>query len=285
MMTPDKHLLALYGLKYNPFLGPIPAEDLWVPPGVDVFCSRVCMLFRHGGFAFIGGEPGLGKSTITRFLAHYLDTQGEVVVGVMERPQSSLSDLYRELGELFGVNLSPSNRYGGFKALRGRWQEHTNSTLLKPVLLVDEAQEAPTACLNELRLLGSAHFDSQCLLTTVLCGDTRLSDRFRTRDLLSLGSRIRIRHVLEPYKHEDLLSFVNHIIEQAGAPHLLTEELKLALVEHAAGNLRVLTNMAAELLAAGAEKELENLDDKLFFEVFSNSLTPRRKKSASRSVR
>jgi general secretion pathway protein A len=75
----------------------------------------------------------------------------------MERPQSSLSDLCREMGHLFGASLSPANRYGGFKALRERWQEHIKSTLFRPVLLVDEAQEMVTCCLNELR----AGLDSQ----------------------------------------------------------------------------------------------------------------------------
>jgi len=29
-----------------------------------------------------------------------------------------------------------------------------------------------SSCLNELRFLGSANFDSQCLFTTILCGET-----------------------------------------------------------------------------------------------------------------
>jgi hypothetical protein len=34
------------------------------------------------------------------------------------------------------------------------------------------------------------------------------------------------------------------------------------------GNYRVLTNLAAELLAHAARRELTQLDEKLFFEVF-----------------
>jgi hypothetical protein len=44
------------------------------------------------------------------------------------------------MGELFGVELRPHNRYGGAKILRQRWQAHIQSTLTRPVLLVDEAQ-------------------------------------------------------------------------------------------------------------------------------------------------
>ena len=154
---PDQKL-ALYGLKYNPFTPAIPSDDLWSPPFASSFFFRVETLVMDGGFALLTGEPGLGKSKILQLLSRRLDAVGDVVVGVMERPQSTVTDFYRELGDLFAVNLSPNNRYGGFKMLRARWKAHIKSKLFRPVLLVDEAQEMETACLNELRLLGSANF-------------------------------------------------------------------------------------------------------------------------------
>ncbi len=280
----DPKLLAQYGLKFNPFLPSIPAEDLWCPPGADNFFFRVETLVMDGGFALLGGEPGMGKSKNLQCLAGRLEQIGEIVVGVMERPQSSLSDFYRELGELFGVNLTPANRYGGFKALRARWRAHIKSNLFRPVLLIDEAQAVLTPCLNELRLLGSAHFDSECLLTTVLCGDMRLPDRFRSRELLPLGSRIRTRLILEPLSRDDLLDYLDHILERAGAPQLITESLQHTLVDHAAGNPRVLTAMGAELLDAAARSQRPLLDEKLYLEVFSRSQKPSRsRKRVSRT--
>lgn len=279
---PDPTLLARYGLKYNPFLPAIPAHALWSQPGVDDFCFRVENLVLDGGFALITGDPGFGKSKTLHLLAGRLAAVGELVVGVMQRPQSALGDFYRELGDLFGVDLSPANRYGGFKALRARWRAHIKSTLFRPVLLVDEAQEVASACLNELRLLGSAHFDSEILLTTVLCGDHRLGKRFRSPELLPLGSRIRTRLVLDPLAKNHLVDFLDHQLEQAGAPHLITDGLKQVLVDHAAGNLRVLTNMAAELLAVAAAQDQAQLDEKLFLEVYgrqSRSTTKTRRAS------
>jgi general secretion pathway protein A len=275
----NKKLLALYGLKWNPFSPNIPAEALWRPPAIDSFLFRVENLIMDGGFAMICGEPGLGKSKNLQLLANRLDLMSDVVVGVMERPQSSLADFYREMGELFGVDLSPANRYGGFKALRERWRNHIQSTLFRPVLLIDEAQEMFANCLNEIRLLASANFDSQCLLTTVLCGDMRLPERFRSPALVSLGSRIRLRMMLEPYDLQVLLSYLKHCLEQAGAAHLMTEPLMETLSQHASGNLRLLNIMAAELLDKAAEKELPKLDEKLFLESFSSNLSPRKRRT------
>jgi len=280
----DKKLLALYGLKYNPFLPDIPTEALWHPPHVDNFIFRLENLVMDGGFALITGESGLGKSKLLQLVSGKLGLIEDVTVGVMERPQSSLSDFYRELGVLFEVNLSVSNRYGGFKALRERWNEHIKRTLFRPVLLIDEAQEMSSVCMNELRLLGSAHFDSRCLLTTVISGDNRLPGRFRHNDLVSLGSRIRIRNVLEPYSRQTTMEYLDHSLAQAGADHLMSSALKQTLVDHSAGNLRVLNNMATELLAEAAKDELPQLDEKLFLKSFSQNRAKTGKPAAGRKV-
>jgi len=266
----NKKLLSLYSLKYDPFRPAIPPENLWEPPDARSFFGRIESLVGQGGFAMITGEPGLGKSKVLQLLARRLDHFDEVTVGIIERPQSSLSDFYRELGSVFGVQLSIANRYGGFQALRDRWREHINSTLLWPVLLVDEAQQVQTDCLNEIRLLGSDRFDSTCLLTTVLCGDTRLLDRFRSPELLPLGSRIATRLKLTSWSTDELRDFLDHALDEAGAPHLMCDGLKHALVEHAAGNLRILCNMGHNLLVEATDREASTLDEKLFFEVFDH---------------
>ena len=273
-MNSDKELLALCGLKWNPFMSNIPAEALWEPPGSESFFFRVETLVMDGGFALICGEPGLGKSKILKLLSHRLEALQNVVVGVMERPQSSLGDFYREMGDLFQVNLTPANRYGGFKALRDRWHEHIASTMFRPVLLVDESQETSAGVLNELRILSSKDFDSQNLLTTVLSGDMRLPERFRNAELLALGSRMHVRFHMTPYDRTQLIAYLDHAIGEAGAPHLLTKELKEVLADHAGGNLRVLNNMAAEILLRGAQQGAKRLSEKLFLEAFSRNPVP-----------
>lgn len=266
----NKQLLALYGLKWNPFSPELPTEALRLSPAVENFAWRIeHALVREGGFALISGEVGTGKSVALRLLAERLAPVPDLTVAALTHPSANLADFYRELGDLFAVELRPHNRWMGFKALRGRWLAHLESTRLRPVLLIDEAQQVSPLVLSELRLLASAHFDSRSLLSVVLAGDQRLNELLRREELLPLGSRIRARLSLEYASREDLHACLEHLLASAGNRSLMTPELMRMLCDHAMGNYRALTTMAAELLAVAAQRELAQLDEKLYLEVFA----------------
>jgi type II secretory pathway predicted ATPase ExeA len=202
-----------------------------------------------------------------RILSASLAAQRDLRVGVISRPQANIADFYREMGELFGVELRPHNRYGGAKILRQRWQAHIQSTLSRPVLVVDEAQEMQSAVLAELRLLASADLDSHILLTTVLAGDGRLAERLGAEEFLPLASRMRVRLAIERATPQALQDCLRHAMQQAGAPGLMTQEVIAALCDHAQGNPRALMIMADELLEAAALREARQIDETLFFET------------------
>jgi general secretion pathway protein A len=215
-------------------------------------------------------------------LAERLAGLRDVQVGVLSRPQAGMADFYREMGELFGVELHPHNRHGGAKVLRARWQGHIDASLCRPVLIADEGQEMQLAVLNELRLLCSARLDSHLLLTVVLAGDQRLIERFRAEELLPLGSRMRVRLALERSSPEELQECLRHALHKAGAPKLMTPELIATISDHAQGNLRALMNMAGELLALAAQREARHIDEQLFLETYATPSPAQAKIAAGR---
>src|SRR5439155_1638719 len=138
-------LLALYGLKWNPFAPDVPTEALRLTPRVENFCWRGETLAREGGVALVAGEPGVGKSVDLRLLVERLAALRDVKVALLSRPQSGVADFYRELGDLFGVPLAPHNHWAGAKALREKWHAHIDAALFRPVVVVDEALKVPNA--------------------------------------------------------------------------------------------------------------------------------------------
>ena len=273
----NKKLLSLYSLKFNPFSPEIPTAALWVAPPLENFCWRVEQQAGEGGFALALGDPGTGKSAALRLLRARLGELRDVAVGALTRPQANLADFYRELGDLFQAPLAPHNRWASAKVLREKWHNHIETSLHRPVLLIDEAQEMNPLVLCELRLLASADLDSRSILTVILAGDARLAAKLDSPELSPLASRIRCRLRTEALAPQQLLACLTHLLKGAGNPKLMSVPLLQTLCEHAAGNLRLLMNMANDLLAAASRQERDVLDEKLYFEVFSPDPKPAKK--------
>jgi general secretion pathway protein A len=273
----NKRLLNLYGLKFNPFSSQAPATALWQKPQLQSFCWRIEQQIGEGGFALVTGDPGVGKSAALRLLSEHLNGLRDLCAGVLTRPQAKMADFYRELGHLFGVALAPHNRWASAKVLREKWLAHIEAALYRPVLIIDEAQEANSLVLSELRLLASADLDSRSILTIILAGDGRLAARLEEPDLLPIASRVRSRLRLESLPPKALQECISHLLKAAGNAKLLSPSLIQTLCEHATGNLRLLMNMANDLLVVASQQEREVLDEKLFFEVFSLDPKPAKK--------
>jgi len=131
--------------------------------------------------------------------------------------------------------------------------------------------------LCELRLLSSADLDSRSILTVILAGDQRLAAKLDCPELSPLASRIRCRLRTEALTPQQLLGCLTHLLKSAGNPKLMSPQLLQTLCEHAAGNLRLLMNLANDLLAAACQQERDVIDEKLYFEVFSPDPKPAKK--------
>jgi general secretion pathway protein A len=275
-MNNVKKLHALYGLKWNPFLSEMPVEAFIKDESTKRFCRRVEQVVTDGGFAMVTGDPGTGKSITLRHLHAHLVEIPELTVRIITRPQSGLRDFYREISELFDVPIKQSNRFGSFANLRTHWKSHIKASTFRPVLLIDEAQEAYDDVLNELRLLSSIDLDSRNILAVVLAGDNRLPEKLRQTNLLPLESRIKIRHHLDKRPQAELAQILSEVIKQAGAPELMTSLLVQTLAEHAMGNLRAMMIMANELLTHASESGLRQLDENLFFDTYHSYVKKKR---------
>jgi type II secretory pathway predicted ATPase ExeA len=261
-------------LSFHPFSSDIPVEALTIGKQLDSFIFRVMQQLRDGGFIAITGEPGTGKSATLRIVAARLQAIPDTKVGIISRPHCNNADFYRELGHLFGISLSPHNRWAGSKALREQWLAHIDKTRTRPVVIVDEAQEMKATVFAELRLLSSLNLDARALLTVIIAGDERQTARLNTSDMLPIQSRIRTHLQLGYAEPDHLYGVLDKTLEQAGRADLITDDVKRALSTHAHGNLRARMTMADHLLSHLLQNELDRIDEQVFFDVFKQQLEP-----------
>ena len=73
---------------------------------------------------------------------------------------------------------------------------------------------------------------------------------------------------------DELARLLDHLLDRAGNPGLMTSGLKDTLVAHSSGNPRALAILADGLLAAAAEQDREILDEKLFLETWGEPTQP-----------
>lgn len=254
-----------FGLHTWPFGSALPGDTYHRTPAMDRFLNRIPHLVAYGGYGLITGEPGTGKSTLLRIIVDHIGEHRDVVVRVLSRPQASLADFYRELGERFDVELRPHNRWRCAHVLRERWLTHWQQARQRPVILVDEAQEASAKVLSELRLLVADELDRGMLTTIVLAGDGRLLEHLGTPDLAPLSSRIGPRCHLEARAVDDLTELLERLLDAAGNPGLMSDEVITSCAEHAQGNCRALMHLGSELLeAACADPTCTVIDADLF---------------------
>ena len=83
-----------------------------------------------------------------------------------------------------------------------------------------------------------------------------------------------MRLALDYASREELRACLSHLVTTAGNPTLMTAELMHTVCEHAVGNYRVLTTIAAELLDAAAARELPQLDETLYLELCTTPRAP-----------
>ena len=85
--------LAQVGLKWDPFANEVPLESVYVSPIVESFYWRVeHSLVRDGGYAWIRGDSGNGKSTALRVVEDRLRRVADVAIGSLQRPSSGVAD-------------------------------------------------------------------------------------------------------------------------------------------------------------------------------------------------
>jgi len=165
------------------------------------------------GFICVTGEVGTGKTTICR--AMLAELKENFHTALILNPMLTETQLLRAIIDEFGIETKCRDRFGYIKLLY-EFLLRINSQGRDAVLIIDEAQDMSTNCLEMTRLLSNLETDRQKLLQICLLGQPELRDRLEKPKLRQLAQRITVRYHLQPMSRDETEGYLRHRLAVAG---------------------------------------------------------------------
>ncbi len=240
-----------------PFSKEIAARDLFPSSNLESGAAVLAAALENEDAALVTGQAGSGKSCVLRRFISELDAKRHHLVYLSaesKKPGDIAKQVLSELGRKVPV--------GGNRAIRELKKVVTMLNLergVKPILVLDEAQELDVETLAGLKTFINYEMDSRNFLFLLLCGHPELEAMLRSAPLESLSRRLRIRFRTTALTLEEAAKYVRHQLRHAGreAP-LFSEEAVARIYEHSRGLISQVNDLCfkAMLKAAADSKEI-----------------------------
>jgi general secretion pathway protein A len=176
-----------FGLKHNPFDKEIPIENLFESHDMKELDSRLCYMLKNRGICLIVGEPGSGKSTGLRKI---VENVNHSIYKPCYLPLTTLTvkDFYQALALLLG-EVPSCRKITLFQQIQNCIQNLYYEQRITPVIIIDEIHMAPTAVLDDLRILFNFKVDSVNPFVLVLAGQPHIRNKLSLNTCYPLRQR------------------------------------------------------------------------------------------------
>lgn len=243
--------LAHFGLTERPFgITPDTSFVYSATAHQEALNTLLIGLASGEGFIKITGEVGTGKTLLCR---RFLASLGEEYFSVyLPNPSVAPLPLLLAVAEELGLKLDPGESQ--FQLIK-----HINQRLLElsqagrtVVCCVDEAQAAPLASLEALRLLSNLETEKHKLIHVVLFGQPELDHNLADPSVRQLQQRIAFHYHLPGLQREEFEYYLDHRLKVAGhrgAP-LFSHRAAQRLYQYSGGTPRLVNILANKALLA-----------------------------------
>lgn len=247
MTTTIQDLRSRFGFHTTPFTRELAVQDRFPLQDFDEAIDAMLATLDARMSCALIAPAGTGKTSIlrtviarlpeARYRTHYVK-----VTGLSKR------DMCREIAQ--AVGLQPAGSYPSLvRKLQDRFSETTDTDGLRPVLILDEAQDLRPDTLAMLKVLTNFDMDSRLVLSIVLAGQPRLRDLLRRDDLEDIARRLAHYATLRTLSRDEVDRYVEHRCTIAGAATVPFDAGAIdALFEIGRGNLRATDQLARKTI-------------------------------------
>ena len=259
-----------FGLNRSPFeLSPDPYFIYPTERIKETLSSVYYAISQRKGFVVLTGEVGTGKTLMMRWLLDLLKRQ-QVPFSNVFNPRLSSIDLFRYICHDLGINVDEPTKGNLLQALY-RFLLVQLEKGLTTVLVVDEAQQLSSNVLEEVRLLTNLETTQQKLVQIILVGQPELDTKLDSFELRQLKQRIAVRCRLEPFREDEVRTYIERRLRLAGATAqahtIFPVETVEAIYRYSLGVPRVINSICEQALVAAYARGTSSISVEIIDEI------------------
>ncbi len=247
-----------FGMEYNPFLKNS-KENPVETPELSEAITRLKYIQNIKGIGLLTGEPGVGKTTALRNWAKSLNPS---LFKVIYTPLSTLTvfEFYKNIAIEMG--LEPQfKKVDNIHLLQNEISRLSIEKHITPVFILDEANYARNAILNDLKILFNFDMDSKDKAIVILAGLTNLNSTLRLSIHEPLRQRIVMNYNMIGLSKEESKSFISSKLNFSGcSKQVFSDNALEAIVNAANGVPRVICKIANACLLIANSKGSDFVD-------------------------
>jgi general secretion pathway protein A len=234
----------------------------------EALANMVYTVQQRKGMVLVTGEVGSGKTFVGSMLGDRLGVGCQTVS--MRNPPQSGKQLLRALAGRLGITVR--NGTDKFRLIEDIEQHfvrmHARGRLI--ALILDEAQDLSSSCLEEIRLLWNWEQDGRRLVQILLTGQPELRQKLMEPKWEPLRQRIVLSYHLGHLTGKDTATYIAHRLHVASHGDCTAEFAPEALADiHAAtnGTPRLINVLCDNALLVGYARSTRQIDRQIVSEV------------------
>lgn len=245
--------LSRFGFHAAPFSRELSIDRRFEVPFFEEAVTSLHRVVLERESAALIAPAGSGKTVVLRALVDQLP-EARFRVRYVKVTNLSRRDMCREIA--YAMDMPPA---GQLPTLVRNLQERLHTVEadgLRPVLLLDEAQDMRPETLGLLKILTNFEMDSRLVVSLILAGQVALRRTLQRAELEDVARRLAHIATLRLLSREETSAYVEHRCAIAGnvTPPFDTQALA-AVYEISRGNPRAIDRLARKALEIAAAKD------------------------------
>ena len=248
-------ILTHYGFSRLPFGKDIAADEIYPTDSMNNAGAMIELGLESEDIILITGPIGCGKSLTVRRATAQLDTNRYQLI-YLRGSIASAAELYKLV--LLGMKIDPPHSIG--KAKPAFFAAAAEATR-KPVVILDDAQDASAEALLALKAMTNFESDSRSRITFILAGQPELIAILGYAHFDSLRARIRLSNHMSGMGLTETCEYIDHGLQIVKRHEkLFSDNAKIEIFKRTNGIARHVNALCYKAIVQGAIEKRSIID-------------------------